>query len=274
MKTNIRNANIGWLTLAWLLILLFPVSGIAEGAGKHNQAAPSAMRGPDAPTGLRIVETKPSSEISNKKPQTSALEIDQILNKAARSLRTLAVMQDRIPKGLIGNAAGVALFPDMNKTGVHLGGRYGNGIVMLNSKSGWQGPIFIFLFGASFGAQIGLERTDLFVVFTDREALAELQKNQLTLGAETSVAAGNWGTKTGISTNADVLIYKKTKGLFAGLSVSGGMLKVNEPANETYFRNKETGRAYYRKDKTLIDSENLPKNSRVEQMITILSEWN
>jgi lipid-binding SYLF domain-containing protein len=257
-----------------LLILLFPVSGIAEGAGKHNQAAPSAMRGPDAPTGLRIIETKPSSEDSDIKTKTVAMEIDQVLDKAARALRAAAVIEDRIPKTLIDDAAGVALFPDMNKAGVLVGGRYGNGILMLHSKSGWQGPVFISLSGASFGTQIGLERTDLFMVFTDREALDGLQKGQLTLGPETSVAAGIWETETGISTGADVLIYKTTEGLFAGLSLSGGMLKVNEPANETYFQGKEAARAYYGSDKTPIDSEDVPKNSRVEQMITILSEWN
>lgn len=278
METNSRTASLVSLALMWMLLFFSPAAVFAEGAGRYNKPSSSpgneAMQRPDAPTGLRIVGTKPSAEKPNEKTQNLALEIDQVLDKVARSLRGMAVIENRIPKAIIDNAAGVALLPEMNKAGVLVGSQYGNGILMLKSKNGWRGPIFISLFGASFGQQIGLEPTDIFMVFTNREALDELQKGQLTLGAEMSVAAGTFGTKSGVSTDADVQVYKKTEGLFAGLSVSSARLKMNEPANETYFQNKETGRAYYGGDKPPIDIESVSRDRRVEQMVTILSDWN
>src|SRR4029077_19761826 len=54
-------------------------------------------------------------------------------------------------------------------------------------------------------------------------------------GADASVAAGPMGRRGGGSTdavtNAEILSYSRSKGLFAGIDLSGGVLRPDEDAN-------------------------------------------
>ena len=57
----------------------------------------------------------------------------------------------------------------------------------------------------------------------------------MNLGADASVAAGPLGRRGGVSTDAvvtaEILSYSRSKGLFAGIDLSGGVLRPDEDAN-------------------------------------------
>ncbi len=200
-------------------------------------------------------------------------DVEQVIDRSARSLEEVIRRANRIPKELIDNSAAVAVFPDVTKAGFIVGGRYGQGVLMLNQKNGWNGPIFISLLGASVGAQLGIEQTDLFMIFTEKEALDGLRDGELTLGAETSVAAGTWGAKAGATTQADVLAYKQTEGLFAGVSLSGAVIDVDEDMNEEYFKKDDASRSYYGTDVVLSGDKEIPKTQKTEKLVIILKDW-
>jgi hypothetical protein len=63
----------------------------------------------------------------------------------------------------------------------------------------------------------------------------KLLENKVSLGADASVAAGPVGRRGGVSTDAaltaEIISYSKSQGLFAGIDVSGGVLRPDEDAN-------------------------------------------
>lgn len=236
---------------------------VAETAQDVRQGAQDAAR-----------KTEQMAETATRETAEFLEETEDVLDRATTFLTETLESKKRIPKSVIENSAGIALFPDVTKAGFIAGGRYGNGILMLNQKNGWNGPIFLSLMGASVGAQIGVEQSDLFMVFNNQEAINDLVDGELTLGAQTSVSAGTWGNKVGASTDADVLVYKRTEGLFAGASLSGAVINVDEDSNLAYFKSQEeTGRAYYGTDKMLSGEKEFPKTNKADKVIVILSDW-
>jgi lipid-binding SYLF domain-containing protein len=67
-------------------------------------------------------------------------------------------------------------------------------------------------------------------------------KSKLKLGAEASVAAGPVGRTAEASTNgrmdAQMLSYSRSRGVFAGVSVSGMTLRVDGDANKNLYGEK------------------------------------
>jgi len=60
-------------------------------------------------------------------------------------------------------------------------------------------------------------------------------RNQVSLGADASVAAGPVGRTAGAATDAqltaELLTYSRSRGVFAGIDLSGGVLKADKDAN-------------------------------------------
>src|SRR6185312_609020 len=67
----------------------------------------------------------------------------------------------------------------------------------------------------------------------------KLLRNKVNLGADASVAAGPLGRRGGVSTDAavtaEILSYSRSKGLFAGIDISGGVLRADEDANASVY---------------------------------------
>jgi len=64
----------------------------------------------------------------------------------------------------------------------------------------------------------------------------KMLRNKVSLGADASVAAGPIGRRGGVGTDAaltaEILSYSRSKGLFAGIDLSGGVLRPDEDANK------------------------------------------
>ena len=69
--------------------------------------------------------------------------------------------------------------------------------------------------------------------------MQKLLGNKVTLGAEASVAAGPVGRDARAATdaqlNAEILSYSRTQGLFAGVNLSGGVLKPDVDDNHDLY---------------------------------------
>lgn len=184
------------------------------------------------------------------------------------------VASRKIPKYVLDNAKGIVIVPHLIKAGLGIGGHWGRGVLMTRGKQGhWSLPVFVSIGGASVGLQVGVEQSDLFLVFNDPYAIQKLlQSNNFTLGVDASVAAGPVGAKAKASTgsSASVVSYQQVKGLFIGLDLNGGVLHVDRNPTIAYYRlNEPSVQAYYGQNETQMANNILSaeKNNKKDQQL-------
>jgi lipid-binding SYLF domain-containing protein len=172
-----------------------------------------------------------------------AAETDR-LREAAQVVRELRAAPDGgIPDDLWNRAECVVVIPSMKKAAFIIGGEYGRGVMSCRTANAWSTPLFMQLAKGSWGLQIGAEAVDLVLLVMNRKGIDSLLNNKISLGVDAAVAAGPVGRSASAATdgrlNAQILSYSRSKGVFAGIDLSGGVLRPDEKANvETYGRAK------------------------------------
>jgi lipid-binding SYLF domain-containing protein len=169
----------------------------------------------------------------------SAAEADR-LREASDVVRTLRTAPDNgIPEQLWNRADCVVVIPGMKKAAFVFGGEYGRGVMSCRTANGWSAPLFMRLAKGSWGLQIGAEAVDLVLLVNNRKGVETLLDNKVSLGADASVAAGPVGrtgtAATDAQLNAQILSYSRSKGVFAGIDVSGGVLQPDKDANIDFY---------------------------------------
>jgi lipid-binding SYLF domain-containing protein len=113
-----------------------------------------------------------------------------------------------------------------------------------DEKTGeWNGPAFYALGGASYGPQIGGEVSQtVFLVMTQR-GISSFLSNSFKLGADVGVAVGPVGIGASAATanlSADILSFSRSRGLYAGASLSGAVIAVRDIWNRAYYGKRTT----------------------------------
>ena len=133
----------------------------------------------------------------------------------------------------------MAVVPDMVKGGFVFGAQHGRGVATCRTPQGWSQPAFFVITGGTWGAQIGVESVDLVMLIMNQQGMDQLLSSQFKLGAEGGVAAGPIGREAQASTDwkmkSKVLVYSRTRGLFAGLDLSGASIKPDDDAMHSYY---------------------------------------
>jgi len=161
--------------------------------------------------------------------------------RAADVLQSLTGTPEKgIPKGLLDDAKGIAVFPHVVKGAFVIGGSWGKGLLSVRERNGnWGAPIYVDLAGGSYGFQIGAEATDLVLVFRSEHGVKSMLSSKLKLGADASVAAGPVGrtaqAATDVKLNAEILAYSRSKGVFAGIALDGAVISLDNSANEKVY---------------------------------------
>jgi lipid-binding SYLF domain-containing protein len=147
-----------------------------------------------------------------------------------------------IPRDLLNKAYCVAVIPSVKKAALGVGARFGKGAVVCRTDSGsgaWGPPLMISIGGGSFGLQIGGQAGDYVFLIMNRKGIDQLLKSKFTLGADASVAAGPKGRTAEAATDAqmraEILTYSRTRGLFAGISLEGAVVKPDADANRNVY---------------------------------------
>ncbi len=144
-----------------------------------------------------------------------------------------------IPNDLLDKAECIAIVPSEVKFAFIFGGRYGKGLVTCRTRHGWSAPVFILVSGGSVGFQIGGSATDLVLLFMDRRGAISLLKNDFKIGAGATGAAGPVGRHVAASTDAsmraEILTYSRSRGIFAGVSLNGAVVKADKSADESLY---------------------------------------
>jgi lipid-binding SYLF domain-containing protein len=170
-------------------------------------------------------------------------------SEAARltgAARIVQEMRGEVSQQYWDRARCVAVIPDLKKAALIFGGEYGKGVMSCRSGDGWSAPVFLQLAKGSWGFQAGAEQIDLVLLVMNESGVQKLLQNNVTLGADASVAAGPIGRQGSLGTDAalkaEILAYSRAQGLFAGVNVSGGTLKPDEEANADVFGAGATAR--------------------------------
>jgi lipid-binding SYLF domain-containing protein len=150
------------------------------------------------------------------------------------------IPEETIPERLLDNAQAIAILPGVKKGAFMLGGEYGSGVlVMRQGEDEWSPPVFITIAGASVGWQLGAQSTDVVLVFKTRRSAEGLLDGKLTLGGDAAVAAGPVGRDASASTDAqldaEIYSYARSRGLFAGISLQGNLMRIDESANSDFY---------------------------------------
>ena len=154
------------------------------------------------------------------------------LTAGAAAVREIRV---EIPQEYWTRARCVLVIPELKKAAFIVGGEYGRGVMSCRAGDQWSAPVFMQIAKGSWGFQAGVEQADLVLLVMNDSGVQKLLKNKVNLGADASIAAGPLGRRGGVSTDAvvtaEILSYSKSKGLFAGIDLSGGVLRPDEDAN-------------------------------------------
>ncbi len=168
-------------------------------------------------------------------------------NKAEDRIRAAATVIDEIesapdqgiPEEVLGSAECVAVVPSLLKGGFIVAANYGRGVASCRTPTGWSAPAFLFTSGGSVGFQIGGQAIDVVMLIMNQDGMRNLLSSKFKLGADASVAAGPVGRHAAADTDwkmkAQVLTYSRARGVFAGISLSGAVIKQDKDATREFY---------------------------------------
>ena len=192
--------------------------------------------------GIQVAQAALFVSVSVVTPAFAQEKEEDKIKASISVLNDFSQMKENIPAQLLSLSQGIIIVPKMINAGLMIGGKHGKGIAMIRTKNGeWSDPIFVAITGGSVGAQIGVQATDLILVFKSSKTLKEIGKGSFTLGGDLSVAAGPVGRSSSAQTDykleAEVYSYSRSKGLFAGITLNGAALSVDAKANNEFYDN-------------------------------------
>jgi lipid-binding SYLF domain-containing protein len=202
------------------LVLLIPVSLLSIFAAAQNQG--------------------------NDQPRESKA-LDRV-QAAADVLNEIQAAPDSgIPQEVLSRAQCVAVVPSMLKGGFIVGAKYGRGLASCRTPKGWSTPAFFMVEGGSFGFQIGGQAVDLVMLIMNDEGVRHLLADKFEIGADASVAAGPVGRhaegNTDWTMRAQVLTYSRTRGVFAGVTLNGAVLKQDKDSTREFYGHMMSSKA-------------------------------
>lgn len=175
---------------------------------------------------------------------------DKKLIDAVRVVEEIMALKEKgkagIPQRILSSTHGIAIIPGAFKASLGVGGRFGKGVLLVRKKDkSWSEPSFITIAGGSLGWQIGAQSTDIVLVFNEAKSIKGVTGGKLTLGVDATIAAGDFGRHIEASTDerakAEIYSYSRSRGLFIGVSLEGGVLQIDDKLNSAYYNRPGLG---------------------------------
>lgn len=199
-------------------------------------------------------------------PSMAAQAADPPRKQATEAVRVLDEMMNdapdkSLPGDLLKNACAVAIIPGMVKGGFVFSGAKGEGLIAerKDCTGTWSNPNFISTAAAGVGFQAGIQSIDVILVFRTHKGVDQIIDGQFTMGASASAAAGPVGRSAMAATNgkmnAEIYTYSRAKGLFAGVSLDGSRISIDDDSNEEIYGPGITARRIFEGGVTNVPSE-------------------
>jgi len=182
--------------------------------------------------------------------------------------------QENIPPDLLQKAECVIVIPSMVNVAVGVGGSYGRGAMICRAgkafDGAWGAPAMYTIEGGSIGLQLGGQSTDLVLLVMNPRGVNALLSSKVKLGGNASVAAGPKGraveASTDASMRAEILSYSRSRGLFAGVSLSGTSLRPDDKATAEVYGRKLTARR-------IVTGEALTVPASGQRLVAVLQKY-
>jgi len=168
-------------------------------------------------------------------------ETKQLVEKARFTLENFSKAREMEGfRGLVKNAKGIFIAPQMLKGAIILGASGGSGVLIVHDKKtgSWRGPAFYTIGEASFGLQIGGEAAEIVMLIMSDRGISAMLSSSVKLGADVGIAMGPIGVGIDASTaniSADIITFAMSKGLYGGISLEGAFIKARHGLNKAYY---------------------------------------
>ena len=219
-------------TLLAALVICSAMFAYSQNTASTNQAPAAAPQAAPATTASPSATTAAAGADQSK-------AVDR-LQAASEVINEIMSAPDKgVPMEVMGSAQCVAVVPSMLKGGFIFGGRYGRGVASCRTPKGWSAPAFFTIKGGSFGFQIGGQAVDLIMLVMNEKGMRNLLSSKFQVGADASAAAGPVGRHAEGSTDwkmrAEILTYSRARGVFAGVSLNGAVVKQDKTSTREFY---------------------------------------
>ena len=167
---------------------------------------------------------------------------DRLIRASEVLVKFTAEDESSIPASLLERAHGVAVIPSLVRGGFFIGGRRGRGVLSVRTVDGqWSNPAFVTLTGGNLGLQFGAEWADVVLVFANEQSVKNMASGKFTMGGDATAVAGPLGKRAtaAITAKAEVYIYTRSRGLYAGAAFEGARLAVDGDGNKAFYSGDE-----------------------------------
>jgi len=196
-------------------------------------------------------------------------QVERLQESATIMQEVMHIPEEGIPRDLLKKSECIAIIPSMKKGAIGIGGNYGRGCLLCRLKDKWSPPVMISMTGGSFGFQIGGSSTDVILLIMNEHGVNKLLESKVTLGGDASAAAGPKGrtaqAATDVQMRAEILSYARSRGLFAGISLQGSVVKTERDDNTDLYGHKVDERVL------LFEGGEIPKSAR--KLIGLLEKY-
>jgi len=197
----------------------------------------------------------------------------RLVEESGKVFSEIQKMPDQgIPEDLLQKSSAIAIFPSTISAGLGIGGKYGQGIIMVReANSGkWSSPAIFTLVGGSIGWQIGGQATDFVLLIMNRRSVDGILQGKFKLGADASVAAGPVGRAAEASTDVQlkggILSYSRSRGLFAGVKLEGAVIAQHWDGNKELY-----GKSLSAEDILISDKGKMPASA--QELLKLLNKY-
>lgn len=226
---NASNSNSGDNTVA------------QNNTANQNQADQDARKQAAAADENAADQQKANAKTASTKQESEHDKAVARIDDAAKDLNQLLAASDNgIPESVFTKAKCVAVVPSMIKGGFIFGAEHGRGVASCRlPNGGWSAPAFFIVSGGTWGAQIGGEGVDLTMLIMNDNGMNQLLSAKFKLGGAAGVSAGPVGRQASADTswkmNSEVLTYSRSRGLFAGATLNGAVIKADDSSMQAYY---------------------------------------
>lgn len=131
------------------------------------------------------------------------------------------------------------------KAGFLFGVKEGYGVIMVRKPDGnWSIPVLLRAGEASLGLQVGANSVESIFVITDAKVPRRLFNSQFNIGVDVKAVGGPRAAEkerdNRLLLSAPILVYSKSKGLFAGATVKAGHIGRDDAANFLLYSTRYT----------------------------------
>lgn len=149
-----------------------------------------------------------------------------------------------IPANILQQARAIVIVNQF-KAGFFVGIKDGYGVIMVKQANGhWSLPVLLSAGEASIGFQVGAKAVETIMVMTNDETPRLLFNQRFNAGVDAKAVAGPKVAESERDNHpiidAPVLVYTKSRGLFAGATVKTGYIARNDEANFILYNTQYT----------------------------------